>query len=584
MKKTIYLSVLLSLGLLGSCQKADEPQSLSTTEVQSSEGTFELRLTAEVSEDAMRALTFDGVGDLSETPKIGPTSDFTTHAFFRKKGSNQVGYAKINWLVEGTAGNLKLKLPQTNITLQNMDDQTIDEGEEWYVAGIAGGGVLNSTKDGVSFEPEGEVLEYGQLRAPLTFPWTRIRKNEMVNVTFNPRGVLLRTSVNNRLLNKIEKQVYEIQTNELDNRGVFDFSAMSSKISDLEKSNTHEPVWRFTEGSSGIATPATLSFTATNQPGLTKRSYLVWGMSRELPSGQLTRVGTTSKTTDIFRAGRLYGFESNMIMKNRQSYTIDIDVDVQNPVEYIGPFLAADGSFAVAKEQVHRFTGAELWPMLSDRGYDGSQIDQPHVFAYWDASSVIIPFYHADIKFSAASSDVLNRREQLNIGGSSYVGFSDFRSAGNGVIYALRMKKLGAGQDIPGRYSLPDDSRRLAFRWQYNSVTGVLTMSVVRVGIDPEVSLDLISNPGWWNGRELETRSISFEPIGFYRVHSNGDMYEQLDKGFGFWSRMAPGASGAYASFCNVTRLETLSSIQTISRLPLLLFRKNDVCPSSYVP
>lgn len=574
MNKKIYLSALVALSLFA-CNQAEEPRAAVVPE-----GTFELNLTATVSDDAMRALSFNGLEDLSETPKISASSDFTTHAFFRRAGSDEVGYATIHWTAQLVDGRVKLIRPNTKITLENMTDQTIDEHEEWYVAGIAGGGQLNAGKTGVTFQAEEPVLESNQLRAPLTFAWTRIRKNEMVRVTFQPRGVLLRTSVNNRMTRPIDKQVYEVHTNELDNRGEFDFSAASSPISSLEAGNP-EPVWRFTEGSAGVATDATLRFTAVNHPELAKRSYLVWGMSRQLAGGQLTKVGTTSKTTDIFRSGRLYSFESNIAMKNRESYTIDIDVDVQNPIDYIGPFLAADGTPATTNEQIHKFTISDLWPMIADKGYDGSQLDQPYVFDYWDAASVIAPLYHPNVRFWTADP-VLNRREQLGIGGSAYIGNADFKSSTN-VLYALRMKKADQGAN-PRRYELPDDSRRIACRWEYAPADGTLKLSIVRVGADPAITIDAISTPDWWDTQVDRTKSITFPAIGFRRVHTDGRIVEQNDKGFAFWARMAPGAPGAYSSFCTTGRVETLSSIQGTSTLSVLLFKKNDVSLNSYIP
>ncbi|MDO4708091.1 MAG: hypothetical protein Q4A61_06735 [Porphyromonadaceae bacterium] len=518
MKKTIYLSVLLSLGLLGSCQKADEPQSLSTTEVQASEGTFELRLTAGVSEDAMRALTFDGVGDLSETPKISQSSDFTTHAFFRKKGSNQVGYAKINWLVEGTSGNLKLKLPQTNITLQNMDDQTIDEGEEWYVAGIAGGGVLNSTKDGVRFEPDLNS-DPQTLRAPIAFPWTRIYKNKMINVTFNPKGVLLRAVVANHVGKRLASIDFDITSNELDYMGQFDFSVASNPLSRIE--DNAEALWKFNTGSFGVPQTAKLKFRVKDFEPEAKKHVMVWGMSRQISGGQnLTVVPSTAKTVEVLRAGRVYPFVTKTPMRNTQAYTIEVDLDVLNPIQYLAPAnLRQDGRTFATDDELNNsgfFTFSETRefrdnPLKKVPGYTPPNSFQVAALAGYyardpEASGTL---YRPSISFNYAWS--LSRDdENIQIGSVVRNVTSHYRSLGNGIVYALRMKKserpilppssenTDPASQLPEVTAQTDDTRTMIFRYERKS-NGRIKITCARIGDDPTITLDRISNEAWWN-------------------------------------------------------------------------------------
>ncbi|MDO4707308.1 MAG: hypothetical protein Q4A61_02640 [Porphyromonadaceae bacterium] len=539
MKKTIYLSVLLSLGLLGSCQKADEPQSLSTTEVQSSEGTFELRLTAEVSEDAMRALTFDGVGDLSETPKIGPTSDFTTHAFFRKKGSNQVGYAKINWQVEGTPGNLKLKLPQTNITLQNMDDQTIDEGEEWYVAGIAGGGVLNPTKDGVSFEPDLNSAPE-TLRAPIAFPWTRIHKNKMINVTFNPKGVLLRAVVANHVGKRLASIDFDITSNELDYMGQFDFSVASNPLSRIE--DNAEALWKFNTGSFGVPQTAKLKFRVKDFEPEAKKHVMVWGMSRQISGGQnLTVVPSTAKTVEVLRAGRVYPFVTKTPMRNTQAYTIEVDLDVLGlealfATRHINE--AGDGFATNDYTEAGFFNWQEAQQLMTSNvpafaGY--------HIPSRYELVSLVPAFENENNPRWDESSTIVRARELVQWGSAKFASTGSYKCTNDNVIYGLRFQSGVTNNPDEAMFpSLTNNRRRTAFRYtrQTTGQEPSLIIEMVRLGDDHTVpNIEAIANDGWWNEAK-NTRQIAkiVLPLNGYKGSKQASVPFYLGTELRLWS------------------------------------------------
>lgn len=498
MKKKIYLSALLSLSLLA-CNQAEDPHS---SVVPSSSGTFELNLSATVSSDAMRALSFQGLEDLSETPKISANSDFTTHAFFRKAGSPEVGYATIHWEARQEGGRVKLIRPTTNIVLANMSDQTIDEGEEWYVSGIAGGGVLNSEKTAVSFEPDLSSSAEA-LRAPIAFKWTRIYKNKMINVHFQPKGVLLRAVVANHVGKDVAEIDFDMTSNELDYNGKFDFSAAANSMQAIEQGG-HEPVWKFSTGDFGTAQAATLKFRAKDFAKDSKQRIMVWGMSRELSSGQkLTVKPSTAETVEVLRAGRPYLFESKVPMENTQGYTIEMELDVVSPALLFAEHNVNQAGTGFATND-HTESGYFNWKDAMALMSRNTPVFANYHIPSSNEMETIFPYYKTEINLGnpkwKETVSVLRDEEWTTWGHLNFSGLGNFKCMGNGTVYALRYQK--ATKNTSNLFPpLQDNRRRTAFRYirQTASSTPAIVVEMIRIGDDPAVSsVDDIANPDWW--------------------------------------------------------------------------------------
>lgn len=505
MNKHFYWSALLSLALLASCGKAEEPRPSVTPDKEDQTGTFELNLTAGVSDQAVRALTFSGVEDLSEAPKISNTSDFTTHAFFRKKGSNEVGYATITWKARVEAGRIKLILPKTNITLQNITDQTIDANEEWYVAGIAGGGKLSANKTAVTFDSQ--AIGGSQLQAPIAFPWTRIYKNKMINVTFNPKGVIVRGVVANRIGKDIKNLDLNLETRELSNRGAFDFSHTTNPMESIERGG-HEPVWHFTERGFGEAVSDVIPFKVSNLGKEQKQVVLLWAMSREVGGKPgMSIKPKTVKMVEVLRAGRVYPFVSDLAMTNTQVYSFEVDIDVVSPALFVVPnnVNQAGNGFAnndLTESGYFNWKNAQLLMTKKIPAFANLHIpisnEMETLFPHHKAGAEA---HLGNPKWKEQVS-VLRNDEWTKWGHLMFSGLGNFKCMGNGVVYALRFQK-GSKTADPVRFpSLKDNHRRTAFRYTRvaSSTSGHIVVDMIRIGEDPTVpNVDAITNSTWWD-------------------------------------------------------------------------------------
>lgn len=540
MKKNIYLGAFLALGLLASCNKAEEPQVSLEQDSQAQEGTFELNLTAGV-DDGMRGLVFTGLEDLADAPKISAASDFTTHAFFRKAGLDEVGYAQITWQATQEEGRIKLKLPKTKITLENISDNTIDPGEEWYVAGIAGGGKLNSSKTGVSFDDNQQVLDeiYNDTKtsrrfnAPIAFKWTRIYKDQMVNVVYNPLGVIVRVDIDNRIEAPIYKCLLELKSNELDNRGFFDFSVEANPIKAMEE-GALQPVWKFAHGTWGKAEEASIAFRPswyrsrdTNLPykyPYSKYYYPVWGMSRELQTGQAMSVELKNATdiVRVIRRGRSYGYQSQMALRNTNAYTVEVDADITNPLDYYASgYATKEDTFVQTPNLVqngnHLFTWQEAmdkFEAVNEHGY---------TLPGW---AHLVPLFPQMNLVSLVWGEpwVKNDVIEPHVLGNAYrSGRADYKGTGDNIVYAIRYQRM-TNLDYKGSgYAnmISDDRWRMAYRWERNPVDHSVTLSIVRLEEEPlSLTIDQVATPQWWDTNKSRGKEMRFAATG--RVKNGG--------------------------------------------------------------
>lgn len=593
MKKNIYLGAVLAIGLLASCNKADEPQPLGMPAAQTQEGTFELNLTAGVSADAMRMLQFDiksneatgakeYLEDFGTDPRINKNSDFTTHAFFRKKGLDEVGYAQITWqVVEEEDGRIVLKLPKTKITLENISDNTIDSGEEWYVAGIAGGGKLNDTKTGVSFEPDGSEEQPNALRAPIAFGWKRIYKDEMVRVHYYPQGVLLRTALAfDPGISGFTKTSFDFEfvSNELDYNGYFDYSVEANPINELElESQTRKPVWKFTNGSFGTPQEAKLKFTARGFGGWGARhTTLCWGMSRELPAGEARHAVTerigTKMDLHAYRANRSYAFQSQVAMRNAQVHQIDIDVYSEiHPFDMLAPgYLTAEKTFDFSNPLMLK------WQEMNSRfGVNGSEKVEGYRVPSVADGVVLFPRW-SPIQFQWKAKKRSSGVEHVFLSNRFLTSYSEFSMTGNDVVYALRFQPITEEQLAGvkgGGAPVKDLHRRMAYRYTRNVGDGSVTIDAVKVGdAYGALNIDEVATEDWWNKNQSKGRTITLPAVAY--SNETGEV-QPANKTISIWLKESPSGS-AYNLFSNdkVSVIQTKSQQETAA---VLLFKDSDL-------
>lgn len=545
MKKNIYLGAVLAIGLLASCNKADEPQPLGMPEAQTQEGTFELNLTAGVSADAMRMLQFDiksnaatgakeYLEDFGTDPRINKNSDFTTHAFFRKKGLDEVGYAQITWqVVEEEDGRIVLKLPKTKITLENISDNTIDSGEEWYVAGIAGGGKLNDTKTGVSFEPDGSEEQPNALRAPIAFGWKRIYKDEMVRVHYYPQGVLLRTALAfDPGISGFTKTSFDFEfvSNELDYNGYFDYSVEANPINELElESQTRKPVWKFTNGSFGTPQEAKLKFTARGIRGWgARQTTLCWGMSRELPAGE-ARHSVTKEVVgakmplSIYRAGRFYPFKSEVALRNGLVQQVDVDVySAEHPFDRFAPgYLTAEKTFDSSNPLLLK------WQEMMDRfGKDGNDKVEGYQPIEWSDAVILLP-QNGVAPLSWTQSKASSAVEHFTMANRYFGAKSEFVATGNHIVYALRFQPIADGEPEVAKLSksatrVQDLYRRMAYRYTHNPADGSVKIEAIQVREDyADLTMDKVATEDWWTQNLSKAKTVVLASVPFTQANGN---------------------------------------------------------------
>lgn len=326
-----FLKHLTALALaavaLVSCAKDEQPNPQMEPAQQHTE-----RISLSLSGDLQqgRSLTLDEQG--ASLPLIDPdATDFTTDLFFKKIGTSGLGHARVTFTKETINGKTKLKYSgEADFTSNFAAGVNPRDGGDWYVAGIIGGGELNSEtlKQSVSFsglanDPDGSK---NVVNMPLMSKWTRMYQDfqdndnngnsRYTNLHFLPQGVMLRVNLTTEAEFKGGLTWGSVVTNVLDNRGQFDFGALT----DAQVQAGQMPQWTFSESAPTI--PALLPFKLKDAAAGELHTYYVWGMAR---------TGVTSPQTTVeagflnfVQRGSTETFASNAQMTNGMSYPINV--------------------------------------------------------------------------------------------------------------------------------------------------------------------------------------------------------------------------------------------------------------------
>lgn len=509
MRNIIYIPLLFVFVLLASCNKQKQQEPTSHTSV-----ICKLNLEADIilSEEQMRALEFDTTHSV---PKLLAQSDWTTHCFLRKKGDPSfVGYARVDWEVISSEGGLKLRQKNSEVTIENTSGKTPMPNEEWYIAGIAGGGELNSEKTKVDFTYKDELdksLASNKLRLPLAFLWTKLTISTSglaAKVHFKPQGSLIHMKGTNKSGVSLNTYV-GVVSNALDRNGSYDFSATSDDItvgSDLK--------WNFNSSS---ATTATIKFKVVAEQNAEFHS-LAWGMPRELISVGVVTEGEPGGFR-LFRAGTTNLFSSDKAFASHKSHLMK--VDIFRPLlslEFVAERNMAQDVIHFASSDANSGpSGYFSWADAKDK-YDvgkGFTVDGVgyHLPSRYEWEGIFPMDHNATyIHSEMAYSDDLNKnkKETIDVQGGKNTYMADYKGGKDGKnIYGIRFQKASE-QAENGFPPAEDNRRRCAFRYEWvenpNSPipagwgSGYYNMLKVTCRFlgDAQATLDVISTPTYW--------------------------------------------------------------------------------------
>ncbi len=409
--------------------------------------------------DQTRALSLDG----TEYPRFiheEGVTNWSTHCFIRNEAGDVQFYALVDWnATTDSDGNISLHIKNSTLTLQNSagSDVTATEtlpkaGERWYIAGIAGGGVLDATKSNVNFAYVHAVdnpLSSHQTRIPLAFGWTRFtvpsntERAPQISVQFQPQGTLLSVPVENPIDGgRIRLRVI---SNAISAEGIFDYGLTADRTT-----YASAPKWTFEQAT---ATVRTILRSADSG----KNCY-VWGMPRteaEKPaSGFRTYIGvatlvalTPNKITRTFTAGNTYA----MPEVNTNNFR------VMFPHEQLTQYNVAPDAQSFATTQANDAGGFWTWADAADK-FKAIEIDgADYYLPYSNEILSIIPSYAGQRVRFAGNSSADDYAENSHLAGTWPAYTSDYRGITPGINYALRWKSIGNEYLTAVRYEYTDN-------------------------------------------------------------------------------------------------------------------------------
>ncbi len=460
---------------------------------------YTLKLSGGVASDAERALSFD----MSQAnPAILETSDWTTHVFFRKEGATFVGYAKIEWEFTGRDSNGKIRLQQRNLTfdLENTNGDLPSAGETWYIAGIAGGGKLNSAKTAVDFaydETLDGALAQNQVRVPLTFAWTKLNIVENAAdeafVNFKPQGTLLHVYANNKTTVAMGSYL-NLTSNVLDRAGGYDFATANTSVSEGAM-----PTWTFTnaERTASLRVPMSGAVDA-------KMQGLVWGMPRSGVSSPSTTIGNTPIDYKVYNVGTTTAFTSTATFRSGRAYQVNVDVyRPKLPIEYVAEYnMKNDTEFATS----HSNDASAYWNLadavskFSNITINGKEYHLPglrELYAIGTPAHVIAFNSSLTYYLTPYSNERYNITEEAEVAGVTSVYTSDYYNTGDKVSYGIRFQSAGDQLKVAYRYRIIGD-------WILGNLNNYLEITVRYLGSGFSGTLTTINNEDFWNDSSAE--------------------------------------------------------------------------------
>ncbi len=459
-----------------------------------STATLQLEMTGQYGSgntDQTRALTFDG-GDYPIFTHQEGTTNWQTHCFIRNEAGTAQFYALVDWnATTNDDGSISLHIKNSTLTLQNSAGSDVTAtatlpkaGERWYIAGIAGGGVLDDTKSNVSFAYNQALdakLTANQARVPLAFGWTRFtipsntERAPRIVVQFQPQGTLLGVYVNNRTNRgkAVVTSQLKVRTNALSQSGVFDYALTATRAE-----YASAPKWTFANEQ---ATTETI-VRDINVPQDAGANCYIWAMPRTTAPTE----GFSTKTYVGRYKTFAEGTTDELPVKTEafaaaKSYHTGLDIDrPRMPLEYwTERNVNQDGTGFVTSDanndaQMGYFSHSDATARFANITIDGQSYSLP---AAYTARSLFHfnTALHLDT-YSSLPATALNQEEWgVSVGGlrhgtlqadyyiTSFTEFYGIRLKGgnNDMTVAYRYQILGSGTEtylkVTNRYLGPSD-------------------------------------------------------------------------------------------------------------------------------
>lgn len=298
-KKLQYWQILLCFFVFSACGEDGDIVSKNKQQNDSAETTLELNLTAQMSDDDVRAMSFDVASD---GPKLNMTDETVTSvAVIANKAKTKVYYANILWQKTQGKNHLYCSGEVKDFNNQNIN-LTLDE--EWFIMGYVGG-TFNKDNKRVSFDPNGNTLQATSVggkvnkSVPVYFPWTRLRVENggsnakaMVGtldkgtIRFRTLGIMMRVELSNTNTYPVRFKSITYQSHSLTTTaGYYDLSTTTLPAIPANPDGTvaesvawvpsgTEPKYTFVDAG-GVSQNVTVDANGTSD-----KYFLVWGMPR----------------------------------------------------------------------------------------------------------------------------------------------------------------------------------------------------------------------------------------------------------------------------------------------------------------
>ncbi len=498
-----------------------------------STATLQLDMTGQYgggSSDQTRTLSLDG----TEYPRFiheEGVTDWKTHCFIRNEAGTVQFYALVDWnATTDSDGNISLHIKNSKLELQNSagSDVTATEtlpkaGERWYIAGIAGGGVLDATNSNVNFEYNHSLdasLAANQLRVPIAFGWTPFtiakpvsERAPQIVVQFQPQGTLLSVYINNKTnVNQVPLQAgIKVVSNALSQGGVFDYALEADRAT-----YATAPKWTWwTGGDEGMQT---FNARGVRVEANTAQNVYFWAMPR-------TTVPTEGFSTSVGIGGYSYFAEGSSSEKpaattkafqTGKSYSVQ-GVDVGRaymPYEYLTEYNVAPDGANFVTTQANDAGGYWNWADAVAKFKSITITNQKYHLPTQNEWRGIIPV--ANTLFFQTTGTTNNQSEYVVSDGVARTETADYLSLGNNIGYAIRHKS-----------SYEKNVRLTAYRYEHKDNPNggkILKMTCRYLGSGSSTTINDIADESYWAQNTGNDKVFEFPLAGFstYGVGSEG--------------------------------------------------------------
>ncbi len=505
--------------------------------------------------DQTRALSLDG----TEYPRFiheEGVTDWSTHCFIRNEAGTVQFYALVDWNATTDAdGNISLHIKNSTLTLQNSagSDVTATEtlpkaGERWYIAGIAGGGVLDETKSNVNFAYDEALdadLKPNQARIPITFDWTgftiptNTERAPRIVVQFKPQGTLFSLRVNNST-NPTQEALdsYLRLLGNVADWGSFDYSVVSKPQIDANSATAY---WKSSDSYQYIGRKVKL-----NQGE--SANFVFWAMPKtEEPAEGFQYVFDIA----CYDENQENSTQSPTIFKTavKAGYAYHTGLDVGAPklaLEYVTEYnLNSNKEFANShlSNDIGYFNFEEVTAIYDSYNSNGIQtVGNDYTVPSLVRWRSIFP-YSNTISFTQEMTK--NIDESVQYGTElDHTYNATYYSNGNGTVYALR---FASASNSTNTNSIKHNNLLTAYRYERlgtftpGDETSRIKVTARFLGSTFTGSITDIANDSFWSDG-----SAQYVTREFYATGIGKSTVEEIGRIGGIWSRSKQNTTGAF--------------------------------------